>query len=343
MCCRKRRARKCCCMAAVKETVRPSEIGPFACKRKDVMILHNTSDHIQSAMKFMGGVGQFMRVRSWQPAVLILSPSLLVCALYVRDISWEFWLFVVCSGYIMRSIGCVWNDLCDQEFDKKVARTRSRAIASGLGTRRQAVGLLLVLGVVGGALVGAFDLWGVAFVCLAGGGVYSLCKRWTYMSQLILGCVINTGVFLAPYYTHSAVHMGHILFYIGGVAWAFVYDTIYGLQDYPSDISLGLKGTHMLVAHASLENVLRLVMMGVVACWACAGVFFDMGVGYYVLAAMSWSWVRSMLRGLGSLQVLALKGFFAESVYWSLGWIASILADRMCGVKYTQLFKGAFL
>ena len=293
----------------------------------------------QKSIFFVEALVRCMRLHAWRPMVLVSSPALLSCAFHVREAPAVLWLVVLAAGAVMRSLGCVWNAVCDQDIDRCVLRTRARTLAKGDITTRHAMGLLVLLAMTGGALVHAFPrLAPFAMICLVGGSMYSFGKRWTYMTQILLGVVINVGVFLPPYFLGVPVHEGHVFLFIGGVAWAFVYDTAYGLQDYSDDMILGLKGTHILVAQTCLEQVLKNVMCFVVTCWAISGMFFCVGTGYYVFSVMSWLWVSTTLYGVRTLHVSALREVFKESVGWSLGWISAILADRLCGVESMQIF-----
>ena len=295
--------------------------------------------HVYKTTFFLGSLMRCMRLHMWRPIVLVSSPALLSCAFHVHEAPLVLWGVVLLAGAVMRSLGCVWNALCDKDVDRFVARSRTQPLANNDLANRHAMGLLVLLAMMGGALISAFPrLIPFAAVCVVGGFFYSFCKRWTYMTQILLGCVVNVGVFVPPYFLDVPVHEGHMFLFLGGVAWAFVYDTVYGLQDYQEDVILGLKGTHMLVAQSSVEKVLRMVLCAVVTSWVISGVFFSMGAGYYVFSVMSCLWVSATLCGVRTLHVLALRGFFKESVCWSLGWISAVLADRLCGVESMQVF-----
>ena len=157
-----------------------------------------------------------------------------------------FYLILFFLGAIlMRSAGCIVNDILDKEFDKKVERTKNRPITSnrisiGLGIFYSAtlcfLALLVLLNFNKITIILALGSMPLAFT-------YPLMKRFTYWPQLFLGITFNYGLILGWTAIHSEINIMPILFYFGAIFWTLGYDTIYGYQDLIDDEIIGLKST----------------------------------------------------------------------------------------------------
>lgn len=146
------------------------------------------------------------------------------------------------GAVIMRGAGCVINDIWDKDFDKHVERTKSRPLASGELSVRQAVGFLaLQLSCGLGVLVtlnNSSIILGLASMPLV--VAYPLMKRFTNWPQLVLGFTFNWGALLGWTAVHGSCSVEHCVpLYLGGVCWTLVYDTLYGYQDRKDDAKLG--------------------------------------------------------------------------------------------------------
>ena len=157
-----------------------------------------------------------------------------------------FYLILFFLGAIlMRSAGCIVNDILDKEFDKKVERTKNRPITSnrisiGLGIFYSAtlcfLALLVLLNFNKITIILALGSMPLAFT-------YPLMKRFTYWPQLFLGITFNYGLILGWTAIYGEVNLLPILFYFGAIFWTLGYDTIYGYQDLKDDEIIGLKST----------------------------------------------------------------------------------------------------
>jgi len=149
------------------------------------------------------------------------------------------------GSVLMRSAGCIINDVLDRKYDKKVSRTKNRPIASGkisitLGFFYSALLCLLALLV----LINFNHL--TIFIALASmplAFTYPLMKRYTYWPQLFLGVTFNYGLILGWTAINNEINLIPIVFYLGAIFWTLGYDTIYGYQDIKDDEIIGLKST----------------------------------------------------------------------------------------------------
>ena len=149
------------------------------------------------------------------------------------------------GSVLMRSAGCIVNDILDKEFDSKVFRTKNRPIASGNVTIKLAIIYSLVLCFLALLILLNFNFF---TIILALGSMplaftYPLMKRFTYWPQLFLGITFNYGLILGWTSIHSEFNLAPIIFYLGAIFWTLGYDTIYGYQDIKDDEIIGLKST----------------------------------------------------------------------------------------------------
>ena len=157
-----------------------------------------------------------------------------------------FYLFLFFAGAIlMRSAGCIVNDIADRKYDKKVKRTKNRPIASGQVSVRQGLIYSLFLCLVAFCVLINFNYFTIlaAMVSMPLAFTYPLMKRYTYWPQLFLGITFNYGIVLGWTSITSEINIIPIVFYIGAIFWTLGYDTIYGFQDIKDDEIIGLKST----------------------------------------------------------------------------------------------------
>mgnify|MGYP006085708743 FL=1 len=149
------------------------------------------------------------------------------------------------GSVLMRSAGCIVNDILDKEFDKKVFRTKNRPIASGK--------VSVMLGLIYAIFLCLFALlvllnFNTFTIILALGSMplafsYPLMKRYTYWPQLFLGITFNYGLILGWVCINDQVNLIPIILYIGAIFWTLGFDTIYGYQDLKDDEIIGIKST----------------------------------------------------------------------------------------------------
>jgi len=149
------------------------------------------------------------------------------------------------GAVLMRSAGCIVNDILDRKFDKKVLRTKNRPIASNKISIKLGIIYALVLCFLALLVLLSFNTYTIV---LALGSMplaftYPLMKRFTYWPQLFLGITFNYGLILGWTSVTGEISIIPILFYIGAIFWTLGYDTIYGYQDINDDEIIGLKST----------------------------------------------------------------------------------------------------
>ena len=157
----------------------------------------------------------------------------------------KYLVFFLLGSILMRSAGCIINDIADKKFDQKVERTKNRPIASEKISIKLALLYALVLCFCAFLILINFNLLTIvlALASMPFAFSYPLMKRFTYWPQLFLGITFNYGLVLAWISINNSISLTPILFYIGAIFWTLGYDTIYGYQDIKDDEIIGIKST----------------------------------------------------------------------------------------------------
>ena len=168
---------------------------------------------------------------------------------YNKNISVEQFIYYLfyffCGSVLMRSAGCVVNDIADKNFDDKVKRTKYRPIASGKVSITQGFFCASVLCLISLIILLQFNTFTIvlALLSMPFAFTYPLMKRFTYWPQLFLGITFNYGLILAWTSIYSQLSIYPLIFYFGAIFWTLGYDTIYGFQDIKDDEIIGVKST----------------------------------------------------------------------------------------------------
>ncbi len=163
----------------------------------------------------------------------------------------EFRLFInyiilfFLGSVLMRSAGCIFNDITDKDFDKKVDRTKNRPIPSGRISTQESFVYIILLCLVAFIILIQFNFLTIILGLLSIPFVFSYpyMKRLTYWPQLFLGFTFNWGILLGWAALKGEISLEPILLYIAAIFWTLGYDTIYGFQDIYDDEIIGIKST----------------------------------------------------------------------------------------------------
>ncbi len=160
----------------------------------------------------------------------------------------QFLLYLILfffGSVLMRSAGCIFNDIVDKDYDRKVKRTKSRPVASKKITVKLALTYVLCLCFIAFTILIQFNfltiILGMSSMLLA--FAYPFMKRITYWPQLFLGITFNWGIIMAWVAMNGNITLEIIILYISAIFWTLGYDTIYGAQDMSDDEIIGLKST----------------------------------------------------------------------------------------------------
>lgn len=184
---------------------------------------------------------------------------------------------------IMRAAGCIINDIADRDFDKHVARTQQRPLATGALTLNQAKQAFVIALVIAFLLVLFTNTLTIclAFVAAALACTYPFMKRYTHLPQVILGAAFSMSIPMAFAAQTNTLEPVIVLVYVTSLLWTVVYDTFYGMTDREYDKRIGIKSTAIL-----FEGNERLIT-GSLQCLVFIGLWlmgqrFDLGAFYYV-------------------------------------------------------------
>jgi len=175
---------------------------------------------------------------SWSFAVILYENSL--------SEKWLIYIFLFFIGSVlMRSAGCVYNDIIDKKIDQQVKRTKSRPVASNKVSILNAWLLTILLSFLSLIILLQFNNTAILFGLSSGLLIilYPFMKRITYWPQLFLGIVFNWGVILTFLVFDKNINLEIILIYFSAILWTLGYDTIYGLQDIEDDLKINVKST----------------------------------------------------------------------------------------------------
>ena len=156
--------------------------------------------------------------------------------------------------FLMRSAGCILNDIIDKDFDKFVARTQNRPLASDKLSSIEAFIVAISLIFIAFLLVLTTNTLTVqlSFVAIILAGTYPFLKRHTYLPQFFLGLTFGWSIPMAFAATTNSIPKIAWLLLIANILWAVVYDTIYAMIDREDDLKIGIKSTAILFDDADI-------------------------------------------------------------------------------------------
>ena len=160
-------------------------------------------------------------------------------------IYFKYCILFFCGAVLMRSAGCIVNDILDRKIDAMVERTKDRPIAAGKISVRLGLIYVFLLCSIAFLILIQFNqktiFLGLASMPFAFS--YPLMKRFTYWPQLFLGLTFNYGLVMAWVSLTNELSIYPLIFYFGAIFWTLGYDTIYGFQDIKDDEIIGVKST----------------------------------------------------------------------------------------------------
>ena len=211
---------------------------------------------------------------------LLLWPSvlgLLLAALNEGYIDFKNYLIVIAGAILVRSCGCVINDISDHKFDRLVERTKDRPIASGEISLKQAWGFFIVLSIASLSLLLLTPTitikLALSFSLLI--LLYPLAKRFIKAPQVILGITFGSGSIISYSLQSGSFSLSIIILYVGLVAWIVSFDSIYALEDIEDDAKIGINSTPILWGKKTvpIANILQLLFYAAIALIAYLNAF----------------------------------------------------------------------
>lgn len=277
-------------------------------------------------------ISDIIRLRKQYGTVLLLCPTL-----------WS--LFIVSNGrptlkhlviftlgaFLMRSAGCVINDIADRRFDPFVDRTKQRPLASGrLGLGEAAV-IFIVFSLMAFALVLMLNTLTIllSFVAIALVAVYPLVKRVSHLPQMVLGVAFGWGAVMAWSAVEGRVSAAALLIFAANIFWAMSYDTIYALMDIEDDRRIGVRSMAILLGDNVYKalysfNAIMIYLLSVLGFLAGLGTVYFLGL---LAAFILLSLITTMIRK-SPTEKNAFRGFVANAGVGVLILVAIIIDMR---------------
>jgi 4-hydroxybenzoate polyprenyl transferase len=266
-------------------------------------LFQNLSSSLNGYYVYIGKSPYTRLIRLHQPIgiKLLILPILWVVTIAAENFTtWLIYaLFFTIGAVVTRSAGVIINDIIDHKIDKEVSRTKSRPLASGELTIKQALLPLLLL-LCGAATmlmllpIKAQILCVVAFVMLV---IYPLMKRWTAFAQVFLGFVFNMGVLIAWYSLKNDMSVAASLIYCASIFWTVAYDTIYAFQDHKEDEAIGMQSLATLLADRFDKIVLLLYqIIFVTLCIAALNAFTS--YLFFIVMLLTYKYIENDLKTL---------------------------------------------
>jgi len=169
------------------------------------------------------------------------------------------------GSIVMRSAGCIINDLLDRDIDNKVRRTQNRPLVSNSLSIKNSIILLFVLLSIGLIVLIQLNLPSIilALVIVPLVFLYPLAKRYFFLPQFVLAFTYNWGCFIGWSSLESPSSFTEIsILFLSLVLWTIIYDTVYATQDEDDDRKLSLKSSALLFGKYKLVilNFLIIIM-----------------------------------------------------------------------------------
>ncbi len=234
-------------------------------------------------------VSRLIRLPTQTGTWLLMLPTLWSLVLSSKGIPpWRLLLIFILGSFMMRSAGVVLNDLADRSFDRHVARTRQRPLASGDLSPRHALVVLAVLLTLAALLVLQLNTLTIMLspVAVVLAALYPFAKRVMHLPQAVLGIAFGWGTIMAWTASRGTIETEAWLTFAATVCWAIAYDTIYALQDLEDDRRIGVKSSALYFGSGTwlavgIACVMMLFLLGIASEMVGIG-----GIAYGVLTAV---------------------------------------------------------
>ncbi|MFQ5427969.1 MAG: 4-hydroxybenzoate octaprenyltransferase [Thermodesulfobacteriota bacterium] len=270
-----------------------------------------------TGVKKLQAYTELIRLPKQYGTLLVLWPTLWSLFLASEGVPEARYLVIFIIGtFLMRSAGCVINDIADRKFDPLVERTRLRPLAAGTLTVREALAAFVVLSALAFVLVLFLNRLTIvlAFMGIALAVVYPFVKRVSHLPQAVLGMAFGWGAVMAWSAVNNTVSSAAFLIFIANIFWSMAYDTMYALMDIRDDKRVGVKSTAILFGSRVYGALVCLYICFGLA-MAGTGLLLGLGLYYYagiILALAAFLLVVKALKN-NPVPATAFKGFLANA------------------------------
>ena len=247
---------------------------------------------------------------------LLLWPTLWPLWLVNKGVpEFKMLLIFVVGVVVMRSAGCVINDIVDKDIDPSVERTKTRPLANQSVSIGEAYFLLLILLSIALTLVLQLNLssffWALGGLLIT--VIYPFCKRFFSAPQLILGFAFSWSIPMVYAANDLAINAEACLLWLSVGLWIVMYDTFYALVDKEDDLRIGINSTAILFGKR-VGFITLLLQISVVLLWALIGLLYELSFIYFsslIVAACLFVRQQQLIRGRDRKQ--CLKAFLENN------------------------------
>ncbi len=237
-------------------------------------------------------ISQLMRLDRPIGIYLLMWPALLALVISTNgDFEYTDALIVIIGSVLVRSAGCVINDIWDKDLDGSVERTKMRPIPSKKLSISESWGIFAILGLLSLVLL-SFTNANTFFVSIFFGLmiiIYPLTKRFFIGPQLFLGLTFNPTIIVYAI-TNELNNPTMIFLYFSLAAMTVAYDSYYGLSDIKDDQKLGINSTPLWWGSKTLL---------VISIFQCLAIFLLLIVGW-----------KDGLSSLWFIGIILFSGFY---------------------------------
>ncbi|MDT9587599.1 MAG: 4-hydroxybenzoate octaprenyltransferase [Candidatus Arsenophonus melophagi] len=204
----------------------------------------------------------------------------------------DFFIFLVFTigAFLIRTAGCVINDLVDRKFDFYVSRTRERPLVTGDITEKEAKRLFVSLFIIAFILALSLNQMTIylSVIGLILTLIYPFIKRFSHFPQVVLGTAFGWTIPMAYAAIIESLPLECWLLFLVNIIWSVIYDTQYAMVDRSDDIKIGIKSTAIIFARFD-----KLII--------CILQFTLLMILFYIghLLDLNWSYFTSLILVLG--------------------------------------------
>ena len=189
---------------------------------------------------------------------LLFWPSFIGLLLGVIDsgsIEFKNYFILIIGTVLVRSCGCIINDINDYKFDRLVSRTKNRPLASGKMGMTEAWLYFTLLATLSLCLLFFVPLYTIyaSLVVAVFIMIYPLTKRFLKAPQFFLGITFGSGTIISFSLVSSDFSLSLLILFIGTVLWIISFDTIYAFEDIADDLKIGINSTPILWGDQALN------------------------------------------------------------------------------------------
>jgi 4-hydroxybenzoate polyprenyltransferase len=274
-------------------------------------------------------ISRLIRLPNQTGTWLLLLPTLWALVLAARGLPpWHLVVIFALGSFLMRSAGVVLNDLADRSFDRHVARTQRRPLASGELTPIHALMVVIILLSLAAILVYLLNVQTILLspIALLLAALYPFAKRIIHIPQAMLGIAFGWGTIMAWTASRGTIEAPAWFIFAATICWAIGYDTIYALQDQQDDRRIGVKSSALFFgSYTWLAVGIALAVMLMLL--SIAGWIAEIGWIYYgVLAAVGLYGVKQVVELKSPVEPARAFGMFHEHVWLGSAVLIGLIA-----------------